>query len=125
MKIDIRFDFSKEGSEFSAAIVFKDLDKNDIDGLLDRSEKPLTDKVGAILYSESPLAALEVMCMYLSKISGGNPGEILKTLRKSVYTGAAINSAINQAPSDQREDLKNQFFDVLQEKMNEIKDRNS
>ena len=77
MKVELRFLVPENSSEFSAVIKFKDIDHSDAVHLMGRSKKPLAD-VGASLEVNSPLAALEIMLMYFSSVSGGDQNQALQ-----------------------------------------------
>ena len=90
MKLELHFSVLEKGSEFSATIRFRNIDDSDAAHLLARSKQPLTE-VGASLEVNSPLAALEILSMYFSAVSGGDQNETLRDIRESVYPAVASN----------------------------------
>lgn len=97
MKVELGFLVPENSSEFSAVIKFKDIDHSDAVHLMSRSKKPLTD-VGASLEVNSPLAALEIMLMYFSSVSGGDQNQALQDIRENVYPAAANNISESLRP---------------------------
>lgn len=113
MKTQLRFEFSEDQPKFSLCIDFEDLTLADINQLMDRAELPIGGHIGATLISDGVLPSIEVICMYLANLSGGNPDDTLRRVRAHVFQVAALKAAVASAPEDQRDALNKQILDLL------------
>jgi hypothetical protein len=92
--------------ELVVTIRMSSLDQDEIKGLMERAQKPLSENIGGTLVANDPLVAIELTSAYLIACLGGNPDTILTALRHG-YMAAAIKMSVANLPQNVQDQIKN------------------